>query len=106
MCEGGRGSKARSHPWSRAPLLALVPASRVATSRRTRSRASRPDSVCRRRYVQATIMASDRTTVRITQDHIGSPQFQGQHIRAVGKLMHVDDRSAQLLLAGSQDGGE
>jgi len=48
---------------------------------------------------------STRTTARITQEHVGSPQFQGQNVRAVGKLMHVDDAQAQLLLAGSPEGG-
>ena len=42
------------------------------------------------------------STVRITSEHVGSPQFQGQSIRAVGMLVAVDAGAGkvQLQLAG------
>ena len=43
-------------------------------------------------------------TVRITSDHVGSPQFQGQAVRAVGKLMRMDNDQVQLQLAGPEGG--
>ena len=44
------------------------------------------------------------STVRITSEHVGSPQFQGQSIRAVGMLVAVDAGAGkvQLQLAGGE----
>ena len=44
------------------------------------------------------------TTVRITADHVSSPRFQGQSVRAVGKLLSVDANSGsvQLQLVGAE----
>jgi hypothetical protein len=39
-------------------------------------------------------------TPRVTAEHLQSGQFQGQIVRAVGKLVGVDGGSAQLELAG------
>lgn len=46
-----------------------------------------------------------RSTSRITFEHVNSPQFQGQSVRAVGKLVAMDDGHVQLVLAGSHEGG-
>lgn len=46
-----------------------------------------------------------RSTSRITFEHVNSPQFQGQSVRAVGKLVAMDDGHVQLALAGSHEGG-
>ena len=42
------------------------------------------------------------STVRITSEHVNNPQFQGQAVRAVGKLLSVDASSGlvQLELTG------
>lgn len=39
-------------------------------------------------------------TARITSDMLNSPQFQGQSVRAVGKLVAVNEGMVQLQLAG------
>ena len=39
-------------------------------------------------------------TPRVTAQHLQTGQFQGQTVRAVGKLVGVDGSSAQLELAG------
>lgn len=45
-------------------------------------------------------------TARITQEHLESPEFQGQAVRAVGKLLNVTDSQVQLQLAGGGEGGK
>ena len=42
------------------------------------------------------------TTARITSDQLSSPRFQGQAVRAVGKLVGMDDSTVQLQLAGPE----
>ena len=44
------------------------------------------------------------STARITSEHLGQGQFQGQSVRAVGKLLAMDPASAkvQLQLAGPE----
>ena len=44
------------------------------------------------------------TTARITSDHVNSPRLQGQMVRAVGKLVSIDEANAsvQLQLAGPE----
>ena len=41
-------------------------------------------------------------TARITSDQLSSPRYQGQAVRAVGKLMAVDTNTVQLQLAGPE----
>ena len=38
------------------------------------------------------------STVRITSEHVNNPQFQGQAVRAVGKLLSVDASSGMVQL--------
>lgn len=40
------------------------------------------------------------TTARITFEHLSQAQFQGQGVRAVGKLVSIDQDRVQLQLAG------
>lgn len=42
------------------------------------------------------------TTARITSDQLSSPRYHGQAVRAVGKLVAVDETSVQLQLAGPE----
>ena len=42
------------------------------------------------------------STIRITSEHLNNPQFSGQAVRAVGKLLQVDGGSVQLQLTGPE----
>lgn len=42
------------------------------------------------------------TTARITSEHLQNAQFQGQSVRAVGKLISIDGTNVQLQLAGPE----
>jgi hypothetical protein len=43
-------------------------------------------------------------TARITSEHVSSPSFQGQAVRAVGRLVGVDADAITLQLAGPEGG--
>uniref|UniRef100_A0A7S2BNR4 Replication factor A protein 3 n=1 Tax=Haptolina brevifila TaxID=156173 RepID=A0A7S2BNR4_9EUKA len=42
------------------------------------------------------------STVRITSEHMQAAQFQGQRVRAVGRLTNVADDQIQMQLAGPE----
>lgn len=39
-------------------------------------------------------------TARITSEHVAAGTFRGQSVRAVGKLLAIDEQSVQMQLAG------
>ena len=45
-------------------------------------------------------MSTSLPTVRITSQHLQTAQYQGQAVRAVGKLTGVEGEMVQLQLAG------
>lgn len=86
------GSRASSPVWVRAIIPALLAAAAVLTSLSV---------AC---FAGVFVGTMAQPTVRITAEQVNSPQFHGQPVRAVGKLLAIDQSSGavQLQLAGPE----